>query len=343
MRAGRTLAAAVVLALAAASLPGALLLVPTSRPLDRATPWSIDTFTAEPVALEAPSVDAVPITPPDDSLAGDLAPVTRSGPAFKGAQPGQPAVYALVVGIDDYPGVSSDLESAVADADTIDQALARFGVPATNRLVLRDGQARKPALVAAIESLVAMGGPESTLVLAYAGHARKLDHDTEAIVAADGGLLRDDELAALLAPARPRGMWLLLAACYAGGFTEPLGPGRILTAAADARSLAYESRTFAGSYLVQHLVREAWLEGRTGPSVQDAFAYADARIAEEGSQGRPVQVDLAGWPFVLGAGGPSPGAPDPGASPPPSGSPAPPPTTTPPERTCTLVVLCRRG
>jgi hypothetical protein len=342
MRAGRTLAAAIVVALAVATLPGALLLVPTSRPLDRATPWSIDTFTAEPVALNAPVVDAVPITPPDDTLAGELAPVTRSAPAFASAQPGQPAVYALVVGIDDYPGVSSDLQSAVADADTIDQALARFGVPATNRVVLRDGQARKPALVAAIQSLVAMGGPESTLVLAYAGHARKLDHDTEAMVAADGGLLRDDELAALLAPARPKGMWLLLAACYAGGFTETLGPGRILTGAADARSLAYESRTFAGSYLVQHLVREAWLEGRTGPSVQEAFAYADARITEEGSQGRPVQVDLAGGPFVLGSSGPAPDGPSSGASPQP-GPPATPPTTAPPERTCTLVVLCRRG
>jgi hypothetical protein len=241
--------------------------------------------------------------------------------------------------------VRSDLQSAVADADTIDQALARFGVPATNRVVLRDGQARKPALVAAIQSLVALGGPESTLVLAYAGHARKLDHDTEAIVAADGGLLRDDELAALLAPARPKGMWLLLAACYAGGFTEPLGPGRILTGAADARSLAYESRTFDGSYLVQHLVREAWLEGRTGPSVQEAFAYADARIAEEGSQGRPVQVDLAGRPFVLGSVGPAPDGSS-SETPPPAAPPAAPPTappTTAPERSCTLVVLCRRG
>lgn len=342
MRAGRTLAAAVVVALAVATLPGALLLVPTARPLDRATPWSIDTFTVDPVALSAPVVDAVPITPPDDSLAGELAPVTGRRPAFATAQPGQAEVYALVVGIDDYPGVTSDLQSAVADADTIDLALARFGVPPANRLVLRDGQARKPALVAAIQSLVALAGPESTLVLAYAGHARKLDQDTEAIVAADGGLIRDDELAALLAPARPSGMWLLLAACYAGGFTELLGPGRILTGAADAGSLAYESRTFDGSFFVQHLVREAWLEGRTGPSVQEAFAYADARIAEEGSQGRPVQVDLVGRPFVLAPGGAAPGGAAAGA-PPPSGSPDAPPTTAPPERTCTLVVLCRRG
>jgi hypothetical protein len=342
MRAGRTLAA-VAVALAVATLPGALRLVPAPRPLDRATPWTIDAFTAEPVALSDPVADAVPITPPDDSLAGELAPATQAPRAFAGAQPGRAEVYALVVGIDDYPGVGSDLQSAVADADTIDLALDTFGVPATNRVVLRDGQARKPALIAAIQSLVAVAGPQSTVVLAYAGHARKLDHDTEAIVAADGGLLRDDELAALLAPARPSGMWLLLASCYAGGFTELLGPGRILTGAADASSLAYESRSFNGSYLVQHLVREAWLEGRAGPSVQEAFAYADARIAEEGSQGRPVEVDLAGRPFLLGAAGTAPGGPAAGASPPPSGPPAAPPTTAPPERTCTLVVLCRRG
>lgn len=342
MRAGRTLAAAAV-ALAVATLPGALRLVPAQRPLDRATPWSINSFTAAPVALSDPVGDAVPIVPPDDSLAGELAPTTQTPPPFAGAQPDRAEVYALVIGIDDYPGATSDLQSAVADADTIDLALARFGVPASNRVVLRDGQARKPALVAAIQALVAVAGPESTVVLAYAGHVRKLDPDTEAIVAADGGLLRDVELAELLAPARPSGMWVLVAACYAGGFTELLRPGRILTGAADAGSLAYESRTFDGSFFVQYLVREAWLEGRAGPSVQEAFAYADARIAAEGSQGRPVEVDLVGRPFVLGSPGPASGGTTAGAPPPQSAPPQAPPTTAPPERTCTLVVLCRRG
>jgi len=340
-------------ALALAVLPGALRLVPDSRPLERAAPWNVETAQAVPVALTAaPVSDAVPIAPPPAELTGELAPaVPPPALPFSGSR-ARGGVYALVVGIDDYPGSRSDLRSAVADADTIDAALNGFGVPAANRVVLRNGQARKPALVDAIRSLVSVAGPSSTVVLAYAGHVRKVDGDTEAIVAADGALLPDDELAALLAPAQAQRLWLLIASCYAGGFTEALGPGRILTAAADARSLAYESRSINGSYLVHHLVREGWLEGRAGRSVQEAFAYAQARMAEDGSEGRPVQMDYAGGPLVLGSGDPAAGrassgaaAPAPASEPPPQSQPPPPTTTTTtqPQRQCLAGLICQRG
>lgn len=340
-------------ALALAVVPGALRLVPDSRPLERAAPWNVETAQAVPGALSGdvpPPDDAVPIAPPPAELTGELAPAVPPPRLFSRASaPG--GVYALVVGIDDYPGSESDLRSAVADADTIDAALSGFGVPAANRVVLRNGQARKSALVDAIRSLVAVAGPSSAVVVAYAGHVRKVDGDTEAIVAADGALLPDDELAALLAPTQAQRLWLLIAACYAGGFTEALGPGRILTGAADARSLAYESRSINGSYLVHHLVREGWLEGRAGRSVQEAFDYAKARMAEDGSEGTPVQMDYAGGPLVLGSGDPaaggtsSSGAPSaPPSNPPPQSQPPPPTTTTTqPERQCLAGILCRRG
>lgn len=341
---------ATVLAFVAAILPGTFALLPDHRPLDRATPWSIEPLVV-PAALASGPGDAVPIVPPTGELTGELAPVLPAPAPFARVAGGPQEVYALVVGIDDYPGGSSDLRSAVADADTIDAALSGFGVPATNRVVLRNGQARKAELLAAITSLVNVAGPGSTLVFAYAGHVRKLQPGTEAVIAADGGLITDAELAGLLAPSPAGRMWLLIAACYAGGFTEALAPGRILTAAADARSLAYESRSINGSYLVHHLVREGWLEGQAGPSVQDAFAYADRRISEEGSQRRPVQFDEAGSPLVLGPGNPAAGrtqaatsgAVEPPSGPAPPGSPPPPPTTTTtePPKVCTLFVICR--
>ena len=123
-------------------------------------------------------------------------------------------------------------------------------------------------------------------------------------------------------------MWLLLATCYAGGFTELLAPGRILTGAADSTSLAYESPSINGSYLVHHLVREGWLEGRAGPSVQEAFAYADAQIRERYPDRRPVEFDELGSRLRLGSGAtatsPSPQG-SPSSEPPPSS-----PTTTEP-------------
>jgi hypothetical protein len=369
MRTGGWLGAALV-ALVLAVVPGALQLVPARHGLDRAeaaVAGSVDdlaTLTAAgalaSAALPAPPVTAppspppplatveVPITPPAGAFTGAPAPAAPVAAPYRAArgesQPGE--VFALAVGINDYPGSEYDLGAAVADADTVDAGLAHFNVPAANRLVLRDGQARRGQVVAAIQSLVRRAGPGTTVVLAFAGHVRKVDADTEELITAEGATITDRELAALLAPSAASHMWILMATCYAGGFTEVLGPGRILTAAADADSLAYENSAMNGSYLVHYLVREGWLQGQAGPSVQQAFAYADARIASLHADRRPVQLDQAGAPLRLtpttGPGGGQPPS-DP-SPPPPTSTPPPSPTTTaPPPRTCVLLVLCSRS
>jgi len=301
----------------------------------------------------------VAITPPGE-LVGALAEPTAPAPAFEPvpAASGSGEVFALIIGIDDYPGSSADLRAAVADADTIDAALDGFGVPDGNRVVLRDGQARLPDVVAAVQSFVSQGDAGATLVLGYAGHVRKLDSDTEALVLADGQMLRDRDLAALLAPATAQRMWLVLATCFAGGFTELLGPGRVLTGAAGANDLAYESRALNASYLVHYMVRQAWLQGAAGRSVQDAFGYADAALARDHPRRRPIQLDALGAPMLLGVGDPTsaagqappspsqpPREPNPPPSNPPPSNPPPsgPPTTERPpgeEEDCFLSLLC---
>jgi hypothetical protein len=346
MHVGRWASAAAV-AITAAIAPGVIRQLPETPPAPEramvAGPPVFDLVAAAPTE--------VPITPPEE-LVGELAEPIAPPPTFA-ATPSSDEhdVYALLIGIDDYPGQRSDLRSAVADVDTIDAALQGFNVPTGNRVVLRDGQARLADVEAAVRSLVAQGGPNATYVLAYAGHTRKLDHDTEALVLADGELLRDRELAALLAPATTQRMWLLLASCFAGGFTEALGPGRVLTGAADAFNLAWEDPALNGSYLVNYLVRRGWLEGKAGDSVQEAFAWADTALAKDHPNRRPVQVDEAGTPLVLGRGDPTraldaaPSVPDPRPpAPPPQQPPSSPPTTAAPpppkeEEPCLLGVL----
>jgi hypothetical protein len=56
--------------------------------------------------------------------------------------------------------------------------------------------------------------------------------------------------------------WITLATRFAGGFTELLAPGRVLTAASPDGQLAYESRTLAHSYLVAALA-DAFAPTRT--------------------------------------------------------------------------------
>jgi Caspase domain len=338
------LAGAAVAALVLAIAPGALRSAATPAPAVERAPVGHQRVEVLPEAPE------VAITPPE-VLDGVVASPTAPAPTYvPGAASTDGEVFALLIGIDDYPGQRSDLRSAVADIDTIDAALAGFGVPSGNRVALRDGQATSSEVRAAVRSLVLQGGPGATYVFGYAGHVRKLDRDTEALVLADGALLRDSELAALVAPAATQRMWFLLATCYAAGFIEVLGPGRVLTAAAGANELAWEDPTLNASYLVHYLVREGWLEGKAGDSVQQAFAYADAALARHRPNRRPEQIDRVGAPLVLGVGDPTagfamapagPGAPPSdqsstaaplshpvSARPPP---PSPPPTSPPPE------------
>lgn len=316
--------------------------------------------TAAPAAPpEAEPVEEVPIIPPTEPMTGEVA--AASAPVrqpFASTRAGSGEVMALIVGIDDYPGSRYDLSAAVADADAIDAALARFGVPKGNRVVLRNGQARRQDMVDALQALVQRAERDTIVVFAFAGHVQKLAPGTEAIITADGQHLVDTELATILAPARAERMWLLLASCYAGGFTEVLAPGRVLTGASDANSLAYESPTLGASYLVHHMVRKGWLEGHAGDSVQEAFAYADSAIASRYPHRRPVQIDRGSGPLRLGAlpattpttakpyqppvPSQQPEKPSPSA---PTTAPTVPPTspTTTPERRCTLIVLCSKS
>jgi hypothetical protein len=304
---------------------------PAPRPgteLPVAAPLTLpDPAGAEVVAASVPGEDGdTVIAPPPARFEGPPAPPGPPPEQLEAPPPPAPrdGVWAVVIGIDDYPGRSADLEYAVADADAIDQALAGFGVSGDRRLVLRDGQATRARVLDAMAWLVDRAGPEATAVVFFAGHVRDLGRGTQAMITAEGATITDSELAVRLGALSARHTWIVMAACYGGGFTEVLAPGRVLTAAADARSLAYENRDIGGSYLVHHMVREGWLQGLAGPSVQEAFAYADGALAASRPDRRGVQYDSAGEPVRFG---PTPVR---AASSAPAPSPAPPPSDPPP-------------
>jgi hypothetical protein len=301
-------------------------------------------------------VGDVAITAPDEFVGAVPEPPTATPPPTLDATPAaqRGGTYAVVVGVNDYPGRRYDLQAASPDALLVDQALEGFGVPVGNRVLLRDGQATAATVRAALRQLAASGDEHSTLVFAFAGHARKLDHDTEELVFADGETITDAELADLLRATRAKHVWLLLDSCYSGDFTEALAPGRVLTGSAAAGRISYENRRLKASYLSHFLVRKGWLEGKaTGASVQAAFDYADAAIARRYPNRRPVEIDMAGEPLVLGPGSPKTSTPVVPAPPPePHRSSPPPPTTTTTEppppaeppteiRDCDLVVFCK--
>ncbi|HVE46716.1 MAG TPA: caspase family protein [Acidimicrobiales bacterium] len=292
-----------------------------------------------PPAPPAPPVETV-IAPPPATFDAPPAPppppprALQTPARFAGATPA-PGTWAVVIGINDYPGQGSDLRGAVNDASDMDLALAGLGVPASNRLLLRDGQATAPMIRTALDWLAAHAGPDATAVFFYSGHVRKLDRTSEAMVGADGGTVLDTELASRLAPMQARRAWIAMVACYGAGFTEALAPGRVLTGAAPADSLAYESSLFGRSYMVQYMVRRALIERKTAPTVQAAFAYARAELTRDHPGRQPVQIDAGSGVLDLRPGANvtpgAPGAPSPPSTPPPT------PSTTAP-KSCFLLV-----
>jgi hypothetical protein len=259
-------------------------------------------------------------------------PVFAAAPAIG---PTGTGVWAVVIGITDYPGRSHDLAYARNDAADIVAVLERAGQPQTQRVVLTDATASAATIGRALDWLVANAGPDATAVVYFAGHVRKLAPSTEAFVGADGQVVPDHVVARHLAPLRAGRTWLVVAGCYGGGFTEALAPGRLLTAAAPAGALAYETTQYRRSYLGEFLVRRGLLEGEGGPTVQTSFAFAEREIRRSHPGRVPVQIDGGAPPIALTDGRrraditASPTAPPrPQPARPAQPPPAPPPTTS---------------
>jgi hypothetical protein len=331
-----------------------------------AHPAAGDVLAAQEIAaspLDAPapgapvtesSVVTVPPAPPTSQAIVDrpiVAPATfprartaaaRAGRTNYAAGPKDGGVWAVIVGIDDYPGGDADLRAAVADARDVDSALAAYGVPANHRLMLLDKQATSDNIRGALAWMNTRASADSTAVFFYSGHVRQVAGDPdrdgeavdEAIVAADGDNVYDGQVADLLRNMDARSAWIGIAACYGAGFDDALAPGRILTAAAGENDVAYENSSLGHSYMVEYMVHRAMLQGRAPASVQDAFAWARTQIARDYPNRQPAVLDRSRGPVVLGkATTPSPSAPErkPSATPPPDRQdPQPPPSAPPP-------------
>ena len=332
-------------------------------------PFVFETASAtEPVAPLPPATPAAgefAVAPPPETFDEPAAPAPPPPPALRSSQFAgvQPAggTWAVMIGINDYPGTRYDLHSAVSDALDVNEALARMGVPGNNRLLIRDGQATAGTIRAAADWLRAHAGPDAVAVFFYAGHVRKVGGNTEAIVGADGRLVSDAEIATILEDMQANRAWIGIAACYGGGFTEVLKPGRVLTAAASANEVAYENEQLGRSYLVEYMVRRAMIQNRASSSVEAAFAWARAELARDYPNRVPVQFDddpaeldlrppkppAAPAPSGSGGTGGSGESGGSGGSPPPP----PPPNATPPppdpDDDCAALTLgtveCRGG
>ncbi|MFF5496677.1 caspase family protein [Streptomyces aquilus] len=150
-------------------------------------------------------------------------------------------VYALFVGIDDYPG-RHRLRGCVNDAREAESWLRRqTGALTPVFKALHDKEASRAAVLAGVERHLGQCGPDDTALFWFSGHGSEYRTDdpreatgwAQALVCQDSlgpdgqPMLQDSELGALLDRIAASGTHVLavLDCCHAGGATRDLGFG----------------------------------------------------------------------------------------------------------------------
>lgn len=148
--------------------------------------------------------------------------------------------YALLVGVSDYPGTLLDLhDSPLNDVELMKSVLVdKYGFNASNILVLRDVEGNREQIIQAFQRHLGQAGPNGVAVFYYSGHGTQLpdnryltgpadpepDGKDEALavwgVAADYGLILDDELGELVGGLTAGRVLVILDDCYSGTATR---------------------------------------------------------------------------------------------------------------------------
>jgi len=154
--------------------------------------------------------------------------------------------YALLVGIDDYPGSANDLDSCVADTQVMKNLLMRrFGFKASDIVVINDAEANREHILNAFTRHLGQAGRDGVAVFYYSGHGTQLDgnyglaaeFDAEedgrdealAVWALDENntFILDDELGMLADGLSAERVLVMLDSCHSGTGTRARGEKQI--------------------------------------------------------------------------------------------------------------------
>jgi len=148
-------------------------------------------------------------------------------PRQEGVLGGQ-RVFALMVGISDYGGYTTNLNYTADDAIKLDEALRRAGVLNPASIVLTDADATVGGVREAFADVAADAGPDDIFLFFYSGHgaqhsgelsAVEPDGRTETLVLRDGEI-SDTELAEMFDSLDTRMAMIVLDSCFSGGFAR---------------------------------------------------------------------------------------------------------------------------
>ncbi len=143
--------------------------------------------------------------------------------------------YAVLVGIEDYPGQAEDLDGPSNDVEIFRAMLSeRFGFREEDVIELRDARATRKNVIAAFKDHLGRAQEGDVAVFYYSGHGLRTstnlglvgaadeeeDGRDEALYLADGSLLLDDELGFLVDRVNTDKKLLVLDSCFSGTGTR---------------------------------------------------------------------------------------------------------------------------
>ncbi len=188
--------------------------------------------------------------------------------------PGGPRVIALLVGVSDYGGRTSNLPNTDDDATVLYESLREAGLLHPASVALTNAQATRKGVSDAFRRIAATAGPQDLFLFLFSGHgdqidvpvsAAELDGRAETIELFDAAM-RDSELAPLFASVQARMSLLVIDSCYAGGFRNLVDRPNVVgmfSSEEDLTSLV-ASRFGAGGFLSYFL-----RTGLTGEADED--------------------------------------------------------------------------
>ncbi|RLF04700.1 MAG: hypothetical protein DRK00_06135 [Thermoprotei archaeon] len=261
----------------------------------------------QPPAYAAPSLE--PLYPRVKVGLYELGAGKGGGVRMPTPKPEGPNKWAVVIGIADYEGRSSDLWHPDEDAKEFYKALTRdYGFPRDHVVLLLNKEATANAILAAIDWLLECEDENSTVVFFFSGHGYNFSEDVtypkyprdeedgvdEAIVSYDFKGITDDLLAHRLSGLEARRVFICIISCFSGGMDdiyEALRRGErsvVLVTACGEHQLTYDvlqlGNTVFGYYYIDRGILRGEADGWGGGaldgiiSVEEAFSYADYHV-----------------------------------------------------------------
>jgi len=186
------------------------------------------------------------------------------------------AKLALIIGISDYSGDSSDLTYCDDDAfEVYNTLIEEYGFMSSDITLLLDGDATHANILAGIDWLIANAGPDTHVVFYYSGHGSRSTRDAdgdaerrdECIIPWELSRLWDGELAAKFAQLASGYVWIGFDSCYSGGMTDiadAAPDGKVVTMACGERQYSYESSSIGHGYFTWLMVERGMHLGDGG-------------------------------------------------------------------------------